>query len=212
MELTQDLLNLIINKLSRPPIAVTKSGSGVLPFINNARDVDYIFFFSLKDGNDAKKLYNELNYIKNNIIGIASQKDDICFLVRDIKKCHNYFFGLKYYSNNFLNPWTYLEYYQKVIYGNYTNVADILGKDRELYKQSLKKSQQLIVDNFGNVLMSKLYYYLLISCYILKNNSFNAFTEEQIENINALHDVNNIIKYTKAKTELDSLMNELDNL
>ena len=208
-ELTSEDLQFVIKNLSKKPVAITCSGSFVLPFIKEKRDIDYIFFFDTKDDNERYHLYEELQMLRRQLLLKGYKSDELCFLSRDIIRSYNWFDGIGFLGENTLTPWAYLDYYQKIIYGSKTK-KDLLGKDRKVYIESLKKAFKIIQEETAYVLCTKFYYYILVGYYIIKNNSFTDFTSEQLEKINIMHDTSHLGKYKQIIEELSQNLSNLE--
>jgi len=205
--LTNEELALIINYLDVKPKAVICTGSYVLSFIENPRDIDYVFFF---DNLDTKE---KCNLLTAKLLAAFQHLEDtenrrVCLLARDIKNyMHQDTLG-NMLGKDYINPWYYLDHYWTTLYGEDTfKLIDVLGKDRVSYIKSLKDSYEEIYSS--NKFMTKLYYYIYIGASIIKNDSYYNFTEDQIKDIKILHALDDYLGYLNAVATLKELLNAL---
>lgn len=138
-------------------VSVAQTGSGILPWIENPHDTDYIFY--VRNRKDVKKL----------ILLFKLRPKNECWIVDELEVQ-----GTRLYS--------YEYYYLKPVFGNdfptYNILEHVNDYKRELIKKGLGKP--FIVE-------AKFWYHVLTGIYLLDNEKYEL-TEEQISNIQLLHD------------------------
>lgn len=140
-------------------IAVYKTGSLVLPWIENEHDTDYVIF--VKDTSDKRisNIYKE------------KQKDE-CFLCTTVEKKQN------------PRIFSYERYFEQIQYGDFVESEGYFIFDHiDEYKQCL------VDNGLGKPYDTrfKFWYHILTGIYLLDNGEYEL-TEEQIANVRLCHD------------------------
>lgn len=165
-----EILNKILEELSTLNIkAIYKTGSQVLPYIHNKKDLDFcIVIPSFKDL--TKEIHHKIFELKATL-GI----DLIC-----IEEA-------TFLENKIVAPWVIEAYYFESIYGEAPKKINIL-EHKDEYLEMLRN--WLGKEAFRP---TKVYSEVLAGLYVLENNSYDL-TDKQIENINILHDNQDVFK------------------
>lgn len=198
----EQILKDIYEKLKDKILYVTFSGSKSYPFIKNAHDLDIIFVVANQED---KKICLD-RYIRNfNIREITKTYGvDIHFALESYDKA--YYLIQNYYAKNF---WPYKE----LDFPRY-NYEFNLETDKEKLKKMIisvynhiKKLHEGRTDI--QLFNSKKWYHIYLCLCILKNNSFDL-TEEQINNINMLHDIIDASNREQRKQLVDEMISEVE--
>ena len=210
MLLMQEDISYIIDNLSIKPLTVVQAGSSTLPIIKNPHDIDWVILFDTEES-AFDNIRAELQKIRAYLIenkGYSSE--DLCFIAKNTSSwLHQKPMSRDFWDNEFLIPNVAFEHFWILYYGEHEPLCDILGKDREIYINSLKRAYNYIQETRGSVLTLKYWYYIYLGCCIILNNSFDNFTEEQINDINALHDLARLDYYKVALKRLQILINKI---
>lgn len=193
----EELLNLWLPIIKDGLISIELSGSSVLPWIKAPADKDIIFIYETSE--KARKAHSNLLKAKEIFYLPRSEPMDLHFktshLLLDVSSC---IYG---YETHFSIP--YLNFKSLL------DKIDILTNGKENYIQNLKKyylfiksREQRNLDNYK----LKQWYHIYTGLCILDNNSYNL-TEEQIQNINILHD-----KVEGSKELIDYCINRLEKI
>lgn len=185
-------------------------GSGCLPFINNYHDIDVYIYFSDKFWpTDTSKVLPEIKQkrkvARDYILKELTEKLNVTNNI-DIKMCperkllgvidYNEWSTWKdMYLNLYQHIYTILVYKQPDFNSYPEKVIEFFNTmDKKIYLGQLKNwiDNACFQIHFNEEInphhRTKRLYHILTSLYILENNSFTDFTDEQIKNINIAHD------------------------
>ena len=164
-------------------IAVYKTGSSVVPWIENEHDTDYVIF--VKDTRDKRirEIYKE-------------KQENECFICTTVEKKQN------------PRIFSYERYFEQIQYGDFVESEGYFIFDHEdEYKQCL------VDKGLGKPYDTrfKFWYHILTSIYLLDNGEYEL-TEEQIVNVRLCHDKKMTQEiYDYIQKRLLEYKNELDN-
>lgn len=208
MILKEEDIQFIVDSFSIKPEYIAIGGSFVLPIITKKRDVDYIIGFNVT----SEEMYiirEEAKLIRQALIKRGYKEEEVCLISKNTEMWRHQKPLSSELDTPYLIPNICFEHYHQFIYGSRSNELDLLGKDKDLYIESLKRHYNYLKETKGHVLLLKYWYYVYLGCCIILNNSFDNFTEEQINDINIIHDANNPVLYNEALNRLDILINEI---
>ncbi len=164
-------------------LSVARTGSTILPWINNPHDVDYVFYVT--DRRNTLQLVELLNL----------RPKDECWFVAEL---HNL---------NCTRLYAYEYPFMRPLFGTEFPKYDLFEHVNE-YKQVLINQglARQCIDG------SKFWYHVLTGIYMLDNETYEL-TDEQIKNINLCHDrqiTKDIYNYIQKR--LRAYKDELNNL
>ena len=203
--LENEILSSLYEELQDDLVFVAISGSSSLPYINNPDDIDIVFCFK-----SLALLNNDRSKIKEARKSLKDIGSKIVFLLRDASlfeyyknaNCsHSYLadYDAKYGFPLFAYEFPYLD----ILFGEDTlGVKQISLLDN---KQRMKSALKAAINDINS---SKKFYHVLTTLYILKNNSYEL-TQEQIENINIVHDQENTVRIEELYQEIKMEVNNL---
>lgn len=226
----ENLPNDILNDLR----GVGIEGSGCLPFINNYHDIDiYVYYPDAPYPVDGSKVSSEIKQkrkmTREIILKELTENLNIPNNI-DVKICpERKLLGVIDYNE--WSAWNdiYLNLYQHIYailvykqpdFNSYPEkvIEFFNAMDKKIYLNQLKNwidnacFQIHFNDEINPHHRTKRLYHILTSLYILENNSFTDFTEEQIKNINIAHDMADGYEelWDWAKNKIDSLLVEYE--
>lgn len=184
-------------------VALVLGGSAAAPYIRNPHDIDVIIV--------CNSFEDKLNLIKEclsckatSIIKEAKEKYGISFVIQ---------FKEQYEKQNKcsgeitrLPTWLYLD--NTELFGSYIigdlgfNLQVSVLDHKERYYESLLDYYKYIQKRYSETGKLPKWYSLLIGLYILQNNSYEL-TEEQLDNVNIVHDNSNCEKAIQLFNELN---------
>lgn len=198
-----EIIKEIIKNL-REDIAYIKVGdSRALPFIRNYHDFDIFIVCN----NESDRL-NCLQYINENFNRKElREKYQLDSHVLTAERDTNYLTNLAdtfYFDVNHV----LIDEFSESIPVKTITIDEYLEKE-DLIKQNATKALKFMLEKNLNVYLQKRFYYIYTDLCVLKNKSFD-FTEEQIDNINMLHDreEKDIEKRTKL---IDEIIKEIES-
>jgi len=211
--MTEKLLIDFYNENKDDIAMILIGGSSTLSYINNPHDVD-VFVVYKERPTDIEIMRERARKRKNVYYAFKDEGESVTIGLRYLEIYKYWLTGINDNPNKeLIYPiYLYLCKYLKILIGEDTlNVKNLSVLDqREKYKQRLK---DFLFKDFNNLLnkhneLPKDLYHVLTGFYILKNNSYDL-TEEQISNINIVHDRSDTNKYQKL---YDMMCQEIDNL
>lgn len=177
-------------------VAVYKTGSTILKYLKNCRDIDYMFLYDTEEhAQEAKKkFFNKYDRFK-----LHDNKIDIHFRS----------------TEEFKDIWGFARE-MEIIFDNINYMNSILSilEDKKEFINKIKyhvimRKERCLKNKKLNFYKIKGWYYTYRIHSILKNNSYEL-TEEQKENINILHDMREE-DLEKRKELIDNLVKEIES-
>lgn len=193
---------------------IVLSGSSCLPFINNFNDIDIDIFI---EDDSRLHMYEIIDDLRNKLETIDSR-------VAVFPEFVNKFFNkpksleiadqLRKVSDRMVHPSLPIYCYQWkwniILYGDPSLVFpnwDVLGDIQEDWLKNclywLTKWETKKDKTFKRI---KYLYHIITGLYIIENNSYDVFTDEQIKNINIAHDKadgwEELFQWAKSKVKI----------
>ena len=198
----EQILHDIYEKLKDKVLYVTFSGSKAYPFLKNTHDLDVIFVVANQDD---KRICLD-RYIRNfNIKEITQTYHlDIHFAIESYDK--TYYIIQNHYAEKYW-PYENLDFPR-------CNYSFNLETDKEKLKEMIVSVYNHVKEIHErrtdiNIYNSKKWYHIYLCLCILHNDSFDL-TEEQIDNINILHDIIDLSTKEQRKQLIDEMISEVE--
>ena len=192
----EEYFNQFLNIIKDECVGIYEIGSWKLPYIQSPHDKDVIFFVNTRKEHDiAKQKLKEFNFN-----WADARRQGCCFHIQRIQdQC----LIIVSYEWHWANELKHCD--QHISY----NILNY----KEQYLQMLKDKIQGLIDgsqeywNHDDILyQQKIWYHIYTGFHILKNNAFELSNEE-INNINILHD--SWQDYSQTKEIIDTLIEEV---